>query len=85
MDNKTLDVTTTIGSVVTGSIAMIDIQNILSITILILSILNILINMAVRIYNHIKNKKYEEISNDVNKTIDDLNNLKNKNNKEKGD
>lgn len=85
MDNKTLDVTTTIGSVVTGSIALIDIQNILSITILILSILNILINMAVRIYNHIKNKKYEEISNDVNKTIDDLNNLKNKNNKEKGD
>lgn len=62
-------------SIFTGTIALANIQEILSIIILVLSILNILINMGIKIYGKIKNKKYDEISKDITKAIDDLKEL----------
>lgn len=62
-------------SIFTGTIALANIQEILSIIILVLSILNILINMGIKIYGKIKSKKYDEISKDITKAIDDLKEL----------
>lgn len=52
-------------SVVTGAIALDNIEEILSIIILIVSIANIVFNMVFRIYNHIKNKDVEGIKQDI--------------------
>lgn len=63
-------------SIVTGSYAIANIQDTLSVIILILSIANILWNMAYRIYNHVKNKRYEKISEEIQEAKDQLNDLK---------
>ena len=55
-------------SVVTGAIALENIEEILSIIILIVSIANIVFNMVFRIYNHIKNKDVEGIKQDIEDT-----------------
>ena len=62
-------------SIVTGAFALENIEEILSIVILVISIANILFNMICRIYNHIKNKQIESISDDVNDGIDSLKEL----------
>lgn len=59
-------------SVLTGGFAIANIEEILSIIILVISLLNILINLCVRIYNNIKNKKYGEISKDIEDAEDKL-------------
>ena len=58
-----------------------DLENILSIIILILSIINILIVLASKIYNKIKDGKLtsdeiHEISEDIKDSIDEINNIK---------
>lgn len=63
-------------SIVTGALALGNIEEILSIIILIISIANILFNMGMKMYNHIKNKNYEAISNELEKTKKELENLK---------
>ena len=68
-------------SIVTGTIAIANIHEILSIIILVLSIANILINMIIRIYHKIKNKKYDEIPNEIDTTIQELENIKEENKK----
>lgn len=65
-------------SIVTGAVAIANIHEILSIIILVLSIANILINMIIRIYHKIKNKKYDEIPNDIDTTIEQLKKLEKK-------
>lgn len=65
-------------SILTGSFALANIQEILSIIILIISILNILVNMTIKIYNKIKEKKYDEIPNDINEASEQLENLQKK-------
>ena len=66
----------TVGSILTGAISMVYIREILGIIILVLSIANILINAGVKVYHKIKNKKYGEIPNDINNTIEQLKNIK---------
>ena len=58
-----------------------DLENILSIIILILSIINILIVLASKIYNKIKDGKLtseelNEITEDIKQSIDEINNIK---------
>lgn len=54
----------------------INVQEVLGIIVLILSILSILWKAGVKIYTLIKNKKYNEIDETINDTIKDLNDLK---------
>ena len=65
-------------SVLTGGYALININDILSTAILVLSILNILFNMGYAIYKHIKNKNPDAISNEIEKAKKELENLKGK-------
>lgn len=65
-------------SVLTGSIALANIQDILSIIILVLSVANILFNMFIRIYKHIKAKRLDLISSDLQDASTDLEKLKEK-------
>lgn len=64
-------------SVGTGIYALATITNILSVIILILSILNILWGMGYKIYQHFKNKKFQEISNELEEAKNELEELKN--------
>lgn len=69
-------------SVITASWGISNIQDILGIIVLILSIMNILWNMIYKIYNNIKNKNYTEIDDNIKNAIDEINNI-NLNSKEK--
>ena len=64
-----------------ASFSLMDLENILSIIILILSIINILIVLASKIYNKIKDGKLtseeiQEITEDIKQRIDEINNIK---------
>ncbi len=61
----------------TGLVALSDIENIISIIVLVLSIANILFNLVMRIVDRIKNKDYKGISDDIVETTDALEHLKN--------
>lgn len=63
-------------SVATATYGIANIKEVLGIIVLVLSILNILINTGIKIYHKIKDKKFEEIPNDINETINQLNELK---------
>ena len=53
-----------------------DLTQIVNLILLILSVINILWILFIRIKEHIKNKNYDEIPNDINNAIEDLNNIK---------
>lgn len=72
------DIISDSASLITGAYALVNIQEILSIVILVLSIINILFNMVMRIYHHFKDKKYDEIPNDISTTIQELEKLEKK-------
>lgn len=65
-------------SVATGAFGIANIKEILGIIVLILSILNILINLALRIYHKVKERKYDQIPSDINNAIDEINKIKDK-------
>lgn len=69
-------------SVITASWGISNIQDILGIIVLILSIMNILWNMIYKIYNNIKSKNYTEINDNIKNAIDEINDI-NLNSKEK--
>lgn len=69
-------------SVITASWGISNIQDILGIIVLILSIMNILWNMIYKIYNNIKSKNYTEIDDNIKNAIDEINDI-NLNSKEK--
>lgn len=52
-------------SVVTASYSIANLKETLSIIILVLSILNILVNMLIRTINHIKNKQYAKVNTEI--------------------
>ena len=68
-------------SSVFASFSLMDLENILSIIILILSIINIIIVLASKIYNKIKDGKLtseeiHEITEDIKQSIDEINDVK---------
>lgn len=69
-------------SVLTGSYAIANISEVLSVIILILSILNILWSMIYGIYRHVKNKEYDKIDDEINDAKSKLETLNNSKNKE---
>ena len=60
------------------TVSISDLQNFLSVILLIFNIMWILIKFGVRVYNHIKNKDYASIEKDVKETKEELEKLKNK-------
>ena len=64
-------------SVITGAISIAYIKEVLGIIVLVLSILNILINLALKINRKLKERKYDQIPNDINDAIDEINKVKN--------
>ena len=57
------------------SVSLMDIQQILSIILLVFNVLWILWKFGVRVYNHIKNKQYQEIGNDIEDAKNELETL----------
>ena len=64
-------------SIITGAISMAYIREVLGVIVLVLSILNILINLALKIYHKIKERKFDQIPTDINNAIDEINKIKN--------
>lgn len=62
--------------VASGTYGLANIQTILGIVLLVLSICSILFKMGFSIYTHIKNKEYKEIQDDLDKAKEELEKLK---------
>lgn len=62
-------------SIATATYGIANIKEILGIIVLVLSILNILINAIIKIYRKLKEKKFEEVPNEISDTIDKLKNI----------
>ena len=56
-----------------------DLTQIVNLVLLILSVINILWVLFIRIKEHIKNKNYNEITNDINNAIEEINKAKEEN------
>lgn len=65
-------------SVCTGAVALANIQEVLSIIVLVISIANILFNMGYRVYNHIKDKHFEKIGAEIETAKEELEKLERK-------
>ena len=70
------DIISTSLSVFTGSYALTNIYNVLSIIILVLSIANILWNLGCSIINRTKKKEYDKVDDDFEDSIEKLIDLK---------
>ena len=62
--------------VASGSYGLANIQTILGIVLLVLSIISILFKMGFSIYTHIKNKQYQEIQKDLDQAKEEIEKLK---------
>ena len=76
MINK-FDVISSGTSVVTATYSIAYFKETLSIIILVISILNILFNMGYKIYKKVKEKRYAEISVEIEKTKEELEKINN--------
>lgn len=73
---KGRDVYTSILSSAGIGFSVQDLNQIINMVLLILSVVNILIILFFRIKDHIKNKEYDKIPNDISQAQKDLENLK---------
>ena len=62
-------------SILTGGFALVNIQEVLSIIILTISIVNILFNAFIKIYNHYKEKNVKKVIDDINEAKEELEKL----------
>ena len=65
------------------SVSLIDVQQVLSIILLIFNVCWILWKFGYRAYTHFKNKQYKEIGNDIKETKDEIETLINKDSTDK--
>ena len=84
MDKKLLNIAETILNGIGITVSVTDLNNILNIILLVISILSILVRASISIYNHYKEKKYNEIANDLEKTKDEIETIINKEDKKDG-
>lgn len=75
-----METTNNVVSILTGTVGIAMIQDILGVIILILSIANILFNLGMRIYKKAKEKKYDEIDDEINNAVENLEKLEDKTN-----
>ncbi len=60
------------------AVSMVDIHQILSIILLVFNVLWLLAKFGIKVYEHIKNKQYKEIAEDIKETKDGLEDLSHK-------
>ena len=60
------------------AISLVDIQQLLSIILLVFNVLWLLTKFGIKIYERIKNKQYKEIAEDIKETTDELEDLSHK-------
>ena len=73
---KTTDIITTSGSVLTATWGITNIQEILGVIVLILSILNILINLVFKVRDRVNSKEYDKIDDDINEAVENIKRIK---------
>lgn len=54
------------------TVSLIDIQQILSIVLIVLNVCMILVKVGLKIYDHVKTKKYDQIDDDLKEGIDGI-------------
>lgn len=54
------------------TVSLIDIQQILSIVLIVLNVCMILVKVGLKIYEHVKTKKYDQIDDDLKEGIDGI-------------
>lgn len=54
------------------TVSLIDIQQILSIVLIVLNVCMILVKVGLKIYEHVKNKKYDQIDDDLKEGIEGI-------------
>ena len=74
--NKTLQAIDYSVDISSGAYGLANIQTILGIILLVLSICSILFKMGLSIYTHIKNKQYKEVIDDLDKAKEEIEKLK---------
>lgn len=74
--NKTIQTIDYSVDVASGTYGLANIQTILGIVLLVLSIASILFKMVFSIYTHIKNKQYAEIQKDLDQAKEEIEKLK---------
>lgn len=67
------------------TVSLIDIQQILSIILLVLNVSMILVKVGFKIYQHAKEKKYDEIDDDIQEGITGIEQIKEQTEKHDGD
>lgn len=72
---KSYDTISNGASILTSMYALADIESVISIIILVISLLNILLNSFIKLKKHIKEKNIEAINNDLKETKEDLEKL----------
>ena len=82
---KAFNTAETILNVCGIAISMEDISNTLNLILLIVSVIAILVRGFFEIKDHIKNKNYKEVANDIDKVKDNLEEVINKEDKDNGE
>ena len=75
LQNKS-DIFTSLLSVLGVSVSVENLDSILNLVLLIISIINILVVLGLRIYNAVKNKNVDEVKNAVEEAKEDINEIK---------
>ena len=54
------------------AVSLVDIQQVLSIILLVFNVIWLLVKCGIKVYEHIKSKQYKEVADDIKETIDGL-------------
>lgn len=60
------------------AVSLVDIQQVLSIILLCFNVAWLLVKFGIKVYEHIKNKQFKEVADDIKETADELEKFTNK-------